>query len=91
MTERKTKAAKAQPTVSPLMYVGPTVAAIGTQNCVYSEVPPLAKQAIEKAPILGRLFIPIRQYPLAERQITRQSGAIWDAYKKAYELAKGGV
>lgn len=91
MSERKS-AAKAAPADTRVMYVGPTAIGLGTRNCVYSEMPPQAKAAVEKAPILGRLFIPVRDYPAAERQIRQESGAIWDAWEAAREaVLKGGA
>ena len=73
----------------PKMYVGPTVAKLEVvNNSVYTDYPAAFLKAAESTPKLKQLFIPIKSYPAAEKQIRDQSGYIWDAYQAA--LALGG-
>ena len=73
----------------PVMYVGPTIPRIGIQNRVYTEIPAGAQEAIKETPVLRNLFIQIREYPEAERQLRVGKGYINSAFNKALQL-KGG-
>ena len=83
-------AAKRKPKnkAEPMMYVGPTVQGIAIQNRVYTEIPQGAAEAIEKDPELRNLFVPILEYPKANRMIRERSGYICSAYIKALKLKK---
>ena len=70
------------------MYVGPTLQGIAIQNRVYTEIPEGAAEAIAKDPELGNLFIPIREYPKANKMLREKSGYIFSAYAKALKLKK---
>ncbi len=76
------------PAPEPLMYVGPTIAGFGIQNRVYTEIPAEAQEEIAKTPELRNLFLQIRQYPKAERQIREEKGYIYSAYLKALDIKK---
>lgn len=78
---------KAEPhgRTGPYMYVGPTVNGIGIQNRVYSEIPDGAAEKIKADVELGFLFIPIGDYPVANRMIREQDGYIYNAFTKALQ------
>ena len=73
----------------PLMYVGPTLAGVGIQNRVYTEIPAGAQDAFKELPELRNLFIRIEQYPDANRMLREKKGYIYSAFRKALTL-KGG-
>ena len=77
--------------LKPRRYVGPDCRDLDLQtNKNYLTLPEAAEKAIERAPIMGRLFISAanaRDYARAEREIRQQSGSFWAAYQFA---AKGG-
>lgn len=74
----------------PWMYVGPTVPGIGVQNRVYTEIPKEAEELSEKVKEIGLLFIPVKDYPMANRMLREGGGYLYDAYCKVSELGKGG-
>lgn len=74
----------------PRMYVGPTVPGIGIQNRVYTEIPKEAQEQAEKTPEIALLFVPVKDYPMANRMLRESAGYIYDAYCKAEEMKKGG-
>ena len=75
----------------PLMYVGPTIPGIATQNTVYDPIPEAAREAAKGLPVLLDLFVPIRRYPDAERQLRDKTGRFYSAFIKAFSLKnKGG-
>lgn len=71
-----------------VMYVGPTVADFAIQNGVYTEIPESARKKIEQEPVLGNLFIEIRDYPKANKMLRERTGYIFSAYEKALALKK---
>ena len=72
----------------PLMYVGPTVTGFAIQNRVYSEIPAEAKEKFTDSPQLRNLFIPIREYPKANRMIREGTGYIYSAFLSALDLRR---
>lgn len=74
----------------PWMYVGPTVPGIGIQNRVYTEIPADAAGRVREVPEIGLLFIPVKDYPLANRMLREGAGYIHDAYCKVEDIGKGG-
>lgn len=74
----------------PWMYVGPTVPGIGVQNRVYTEIPAEAQKRAENAPEILHLFIPVKDYPMANRMLREGAGYIHNAYCKAEKMRKGG-
>ena len=74
----------------PWMYVGPTVPGIGIQNRVYTEIPADAVGRVKELPEVALLFIPVKDYPLANRMLREGAGYIYDAYCKAAQIRKGG-
>ena len=72
----------------PLMYVGPTVTGFAIQNRVYSEIPEEAKEKFTDHPELRNLFIPVRNYPKANRMIREGTGYIYSAYLVALSLRR---
>lgn len=89
-TEEQAAAAQEVKAAGPVMYVGPTIAGVAIQNTVYTEMPDGAKEAAEAVPAIRNLFIPVTDYPKAQRMIREGKGYIRSAYKKALEY-KGGV
>ena len=75
--------------LKPVMYVGPTIPGIGTQNRVYTEIPAGAQEAFKVQPELRNLFLSIEQYPMAETMIRERKGFVFSAFSKALTL-KGG-
>lgn len=73
-----------------LMYVGPTIPGVATQNVVYEELPAGLIDAQAKEPMFANLCIPVINYAEAEIMIREKKGYIWSAYKKALEYKEGG-
>lgn len=65
------------------VYVGPTIIGVATRNTVYDTIPESLQTAIQSAPYLGNLCIPISNLADAMAQIRNKSGAIYTLYKKA--------
>lgn len=74
----------------PVMYVGPTIPGIGSQNQVFTGIPASAQEAFKKEPELGNLFIAIKDYPEANAMLREKRGYIHSAFNKALELKNGG-
>ncbi len=74
----------------PWMYVGPTLAGIGIQNRVYKEIPKEALSQAKEIPEICLLFVPVKDYPMANRMLREGSGYIYHAYCKLAERKKGG-
>lgn len=74
----------------PWMYVGPTVPGIGIQNRVYTAIPEEAAERAKEVPEVALLFIPVKDYPMANRMLREGAGYIYDAYCKAAQIRKGG-
>ena len=72
----------------PVMYVGPTVTGFAIQNRVYTEIPEEAQGLITAHPELRNLFLPIREYPKANRMIREGTGYIYSAYLVALTLRR---
>ena len=72
----------------PLMYVGPTVTGLAIQNRVYSEIPKEAEEAFTTNPELRNLFIPVREYPKANRMLRSGTGYIYSAFQVALGLRR---
>lgn len=71
-----------------IMYVGPTLTGIAIQNRVYTKIPDTAAAMIAKEAELGNLFIPVADYPKANRMLREGAGYIYNAYIKALKLKK---
>ena len=69
--------------MSKIVYVGPTIIGVAVRNTVYDELPQSLKTAIQKAPYLGNLCVPVSDLADAMAQIRNKSGAIYTMYKKA--------
>lgn len=74
----------------PWMYVGPTIAGIGIQNRVYTEIPIEAQEKAKKMPEIRLLFLPVKDYPMANRMLRESTGYIYDAYRKVEGMREGG-
>ena len=72
-----------------LMYVGPTITGFAIQNRVYSRIPREAEERFEKSPWLRNLFIPVAEYPKANKSLRTRTGYIYEAYMKAGEVRNG--
>ena len=51
------------------MYVGPTLAGIGIQNRVYTEIPKEALSKAKEIPEINLLFIPIKDYQIGRAHV----------------------
>lgn len=74
----------------PWMYVGPTLPGVGIQNRVYTQISEEAQNRAEETPEIHLLFIPVKDYPMANRMLREKFGYIYNAYCKAEETRKGG-
>lgn len=69
------------------MYIGPTVPGIGIQNRVYTDIPQEVVALMNNGyPIIGDLFIQIRDYPVANRMIREEKGYLYNAYLAAEKI-----
>lgn len=84
---QNTKAA-AKKLSGPLMYVGPTITGFAIQNRVYSGIPAEAEELIGTYPELRNLFLPVREYPKANRMLREGTGYIYSAYLTALTLRR---
>lgn len=74
------------------MYVGPTVSGIGIQNRVYTDIPQEVVNLMNDGyPVVGDLFIQIRDYPAAERMIREKKGYLYNAYLAAQKIRMENV
>ncbi len=80
---KKARAAKAVTKPAPLMYVGPTIRSVATQNTIYTEIPESAKKAMAECPLLANLFVDIPRYSDLERQLSKRSGSLYVAFTAA--------
>ena len=70
--------------MSKIVYVGPTIPGVANRNTIYDDTPPEALQmAIQNAPYIGNLVVPISDLADAMAQIRNKSGAIYTMYKRA--------
>ena len=99
--EEKTEAIQEAPAAEeekkpePLMYVGPTIYGVATQNTVYTGMPPMVETARKSFPEIVHLFIPIADFYKAQTMIATGTGYIGQAYRHGLEFAdrvrKGGL
>lgn len=73
----------------PWMYVGPTLPDIGIQNRVYTEIPKEAQIQAKEIPEINLLFIPVKDYPMANRMLREKTGYLYHVYCKLAERKKG--
>ncbi len=85
----KTNAEKVK-ALQPKMYVGPTVSGIGIQNRVYTEIPEEAKEKAKEIQEINHLFIPVKNYPVANKMLREKKGYIYSAFCKVSALRNGG-
>lgn len=76
--------------LEPRMYVGPTISGIGIQNRVYTEMPEDAKERAKEMPEINQLFIPVKNYPVANQMLREKKGYIYSAFCKVGVLRNGG-
>lgn len=75
-----------------MAYVGPTIIGVAVQNTFYKNgIPDALKAAIEEAPIIGNLLVPISKLPMALKEIESKQGAmhIYIENAKQYKPKKG--
>lgn len=65
------------------MYIGPTIIGVAARNTVYDETPAALQAAIDTAPFLAGLCVPLGQVSEALGQIRAGAGAFSTLYKKA--------
>ncbi len=68
-----------------VIYVGPSIIGVATRNTVYDGIPNTLQTAIETAPFLAGLCIPLETLPEAMAQIRAKSGAFYTLYNKALQ------
>lgn len=66
-----------------IVYVGPTIIGVATRNTVYDGIPKSLQTAIQTAPYLAGLCVPLSRLSDAMNQIRSENGAIYTLYKKA--------
>jgi hypothetical protein len=86
---QKVKRVKKEPSGT-RMYVGPTISGIGIQNRVYTEIPADAEDKAEQMPEIRHLFIPVKEYPIANQMLREKKGYIYSAFCKVGTLRNGG-
>lgn len=65
-----------------VIYCGPTIAGVAKQYTVYKgELPTALKDAIVKAPVIGKLIFPLERLPEVRQQLNSKSGHIYRLYK----------
>lgn len=75
---------KKEKKVELVVYVGPTLNGIATQNTTYNNgVPETLQKEIKERPILGNLLIPIRDLSRALGEISKKDGAVYTAFQAA--------
>ena len=87
--ERQEDGEKKEPAGEPkrYMYVGPTVPGIGIQNRVYTDIPQEVVDLMNNGyPVIGDIFIQIRDFPTANRMIREQKGYLHNAYLVAEKI-----
>lgn len=85
--EEKKEPAGDQEAPKRYMYVGPTVPGIGIQNRVYTDIPQEVVNLMNDGhPVIGDLFIQIRDYPTANRMIRERKGYLYNAYLVAEKI-----
>lgn len=90
-TSYKAKSGTGAKAPEPLMYVGPTVPAIGIQNRVYTEIPEGLEDKMKQLPQLRNLFVPVLNYPMAAKMLRERSGYIYSAFNAVLEkFGQGG-
>ena len=75
-----------------VVYVGPSITGVVVQNTIFNNgIPAALKAAIDEAPIIGNLLIPISKLPMALKEIASQQGAmhIYIENAKQYKPKKG--
>lgn len=66
-----------------IVYVGPTIPGVATRNTTYDGVPEPLKAAIEEAPYLQNLCVPVNGLAAALEEIRKRKGATYTMYQKA--------
>ena len=69
--------------VAKFAYIGPTITGVAIRNTIYSAAPAGLLKAIEAAPYMRGLCIPVNRLAVATDQIRRRSGASWTLYAMA--------
>lgn len=82
MKKKKTAQPERQ-TPAKVIYVGPSILGVATKNTVYEGLPDSLQAAIETAPFLSGLCIPLESLPEAMAQIRAKSGSFYTLYTKA--------
>ncbi len=72
------------------MYVGPTISGIGIQNRVYTAIPADAEEKAGQMPEIRHLFIPVKEYPIANKMLREKKGYIYSAFCKVGAFKNGG-
>ena len=70
------------------VYIGPTIIGASARNTVYDEIPAPLQAAIQAAPYLSGLCIPLSALAAASAQIQRQDGGYYTLFAKAQRDAE---
>lgn len=66
-----------------VVYVGPSITGVAARNTVYWELPESLTRAVQAAPYLAGLCVPIPKLAGALEQLERRQGSIYSLYTRA--------
>lgn len=64
------------------VWVGPSITGVATRNTVYEKRPEALEKAIENAPYIAGLCVPITRLSEAMTQINRKQGGFYTLYQR---------
>lgn len=70
------------------VYIGPTITGVAARNTVYDGLPDSLLAAIQAAPYLSGLCVPIQAMAAASSQIQRRRGGYYTLFAKAQRDAE---
>ena len=70
------------------VYVGPTINGVAARNTVYDGLPDSLLAAIQAAPYLSGLCVPVEALAAASAQIQRRQGGYYTLFAKAQRDAE---
>ncbi len=69
-----------------VVYLGPTILGVANKNTFFNNgLSEELKKAITDVPAIGKLVVPLSEYPKAMAQINKKEGAVYSFYQKALE------
>ena len=77
---------KIQSKVETVVYIGPTILGVVAKNTFFNNgLSTELTTAIKEIPVIGKLVVPISDYPKAMAQINKKEGVTYSFYQKALE------